>query len=69
MATTDRVPDDVTFRKILAFASSAGQSITNRDALEVIRSICIARLEGDARAAAVVRHADRVRLALELERG
>lgn len=48
-------------RKVLSFASSAGQTITNRDALEVIKSICRARLHGDDRAAALAEHAERVR--------
>lgn len=48
------------YRKILAFASSAGKTISGADALEVIRSICLERLAGDRRAAAIVRHAERV---------
>jgi len=57
------------FRKILAFASSAGDTITNRDALEVIRSICHARLGTDERAAAVGRHVHRVSEILGVGRG
>lgn len=51
-------------RKILAFASSAGKTISGADALEVIKSICIERLHGDTRAAAIVAHAERVALLL-----
>lgn len=49
------------YRKILAFASSAGKTISAADALEVIRSICRERLHDDKRAAAIVRHGDRIR--------
>lgn len=61
------------FRKILAFASSAlepmGPRLSERDALEVIRSICRERLgTGNARAEAIVRHAERL-LELEASRG
>ena len=63
---TDRVSDADTYRKILAFATSAGQTITNRDALEVIRSLCRERL-GLSKPVdgAIARHAERVRDALE----
>jgi hypothetical protein len=57
--------DADTFRKILSFASSAGDTITNRDAIEVIRSLCHERLGTSDRAAAVVRHVERVRALLE----
>ena len=60
-----RIDDETTFRKILSFASSAGTTITNRDALEVIRSICHARLGTDERASAIARHVDRVAEALD----
>lgn len=51
----------IDLEKVLSFAASAGQMITNRDALEVIKSICVARLHGDIRAAALARHAETVR--------
>jgi len=60
----ESVADD--YRKILAFAASAGDTIPEGDALEVIRSICTARLHGDERAAAIARHGERV---LEARRG
>ena len=56
-------------RKVQSFAASAGLTITPRDALEVIRSICASSLTGDNRAAAIVAHADRVADALEVARG
>lgn len=62
LAVPEAVAND--YRKILAFASSAGHTISGADALEVIKSICLERLHGDERAAAIVRHAERVRALL-----
>jgi IS1 family transposase len=70
MPKNDRIDDATTFRKILSFATSAGVTITNRDALEVIKSLCHERLGTNTRAAAIARHALRVSDTLgELDRG
>lgn len=56
-------------RKVQSFAASAGQTITPRDACEVIRSICVSSLTGEPRASAIVSHVDRVAAALGVSRG
>ena len=53
-------------RRVQSFAASAGQTITPRDACEVIRAICAATLTETPRAVAVAAHVDRV---LEAHRG
>jgi hypothetical protein len=53
------------FRKILAFASSAGDTITNRDALEVIKAVAREHVAATPKATAIRRHVDRVREILE----
>lgn len=55
----------VAFSKILATASSAGVSATNRDALEVIKAIAREQVIRTPRMSAIRRHVDRVRDILE----
>jgi hypothetical protein len=49
------------FRKILALSSSAGKTITNRDALEVIRALAAQHIAERPVVGALRRHVERVR--------
>jgi hypothetical protein len=42
------------FRRVLSLSASAGTTITNRDALDVIRSIANLHVHGDARGVSVL---------------
>jgi hypothetical protein len=53
------------FRTILATASSAGVTATNRDAIEVIRAVAREQVARTPVASAIRRHVDRVRAILE----
>ena len=52
------------YRKIVAFASSAGVTITNRDALAVIKDIAAELAAPTTRTGAIARHVERVRFIL-----
>jgi hypothetical protein len=56
------------FRKILAFAASAGDTISEREALDVIKAIARAHVAPSSMSAAVARHVDRVREILDAGR-